>query len=130
VNIALKYSFFASVATLTNILSQYVSLLIYGGRFSLYIAMAVGTLTGLFVKYVLDKKYIFYFQVDSAAKDTVKFLLYSFMGVFTTLIFWGTELAFDSLFRSEYAKFIGALIGLCFGYWTKFHLDKRFVFIQ
>ena len=50
--------------------------------------MGLGTLTGLIVKYILDKKYIFFFKVKSVSEDTGRFMLYSLMGVITTLIFW------------------------------------------
>jgi putative flippase GtrA len=50
------------------------------------------------------------------------------MGVFTTLIFWGFEIAFDAVFASEVAKYWGAVLGLALGYTTKYQLDKRYVF--
>jgi len=50
------------------------------------------------------------------------------MGVFTTAIFWSFELIFDSIFNHQYAKYLGALIGLTIGYIIKYNLDKRFVF--
>ena len=71
-----------------------------------------GTLTGLIVKYILDKKYIFQFQTKTIKEDSFKFLLYSFIGVLTTLIFWGFELSFNALFSFDSAKYAGAVIGL------------------
>ena len=90
--------------------------------------MFFGTLTGLIAKYILDKKYIFYYVVKDKKEDSQKFILYSIMGVFTTLIFWGFEIGFDYIFDSEIAKYIGAIIGLSIGYITKYFLDKKFVF--
>ncbi len=58
--IALKYALFAGIATVSNIGTQYFCLLKYHGPFNLYIAMAVGTIVGLGVKYILDKNFIFY----------------------------------------------------------------------
>jgi len=52
------------------------------------------------------------------------------MGVFTTIIFWGTEIAFDILFQDPNAKYLGAVIGLSIGYVIKYFLDKRYVFIH
>ena len=125
---AIRYTIFALISTLVNLLAQYGSFAVYSGFLDLYVAMAVGTLAGLVVKYVLDKKFIFYHTVESRKEDAQKFFLYSLMGVFTTLIFWGFEIAFDALFRGESAKYVGAVIGLAIGYVVKYFLDKRFVF--
>jgi putative flippase GtrA len=126
--LALKYAIFAGIATLSNIGTQYACLEIYAGPFSLYAAMACGTLVGLGIKYVLDKKYIFYHKTDGARDDLFKFIIYTFMGGFTTLVFWGSELLFNYLFHFPQAKFLGAAIGLTIGYIIKYNLDKRFVF--
>ncbi len=126
--LVLKYSFFALIATIINLITQFISLAIYSQDFSLYIAMFLGTITGLIAKYILDKKYIFYYVVKDKKEDSQKFILYSIMGVFTTLIFWGFEIGFDYIFDSEIAKYIGAIIGLSIGYITKYFLDKKFVF--
>ena len=126
--LVLKYSLFALIATFINLFTQFISLAIYSQNFSLYIAMFFGTLTGLIAKYILDKKYIFYYVVKDKKEDSQKFILYSIMGVFTTLIFWGFEIGFDYIFDSEIAKYIGAIIGLSVGYITKYFLDKKFVF--
>jgi len=128
--LAIKYSIFAAISTFFNLLFQYVSFLIYSGFGSLYIAMFIGTLVGLVVKYILDKNFIFYHVVEDKKDDAKKFALYSLMGVFTTIIFWGTEIAFDTLFQDPNAKYLGALIGLSIGYIIKYFLDKKYVFIQ
>jgi len=91
--------------------------------------MAAGTLIGLIAKYVLDKRYIFRFAARNAVDDMQKFFLYSLTGAFTTLIFWGTELAFDSLLPYSWSKYGGAVVGLLIGYTTKYFCDKKFVFI-
>jgi len=94
------------------------------------VAMFIGTLAGLIVKYVLDKKFIFYHEIKDKKDDAKKFALYSLMGVFTTIIFWGTEIAFDYFYQEPNAKYIGAIIGLSIGYVIKYFLDKKFVFID
>jgi len=124
----LKYALFALLSTIVNIASQYLSFIVYDGFLSLYIAMFVGTLAGLVLKYILDKKYIFFHTPKSKKDDASKFMLYSLMGVFTTFIFWGFEIGFDYIYESESAKYIGAVIGLAIGYIVKYFLDKRFVF--
>lgn len=123
-----KYTLFAILSTLLNLLFQYISFSIYSGTGNLYIAMLIGTLAGLICKYVLDKKYIFYHQPQSKTDDGKKFLLYTLMGVVTTIIFWGTEIGFELAFESEFAKYIGAVIGLSIGYVAKYFLDKKYVF--
>ena len=127
--IAIKYVLFALISTLFNLLFQYLSFLGYRGFAALYLAMFLGTLAGLVVKYVLDKKFIFYHEVKDKKDDAKKFALYSLMGVFTTIIFWGTEIAFDALSEDPNAKYLGAVIGLSIGYIIKYFLDKKFVFI-
>jgi putative flippase GtrA len=128
--IAIKYSAFAVISTLFNLLFQYLSFQVYTGFSSLYVAMFAGTLAGLVAKYILDKKYIFYHEPVDKKDDAKKFALYSFMGIFTTIIFWGSEIAFDALFEGEYAKYIGAVVGLSIGYIIKYFLDKKYVFIH
>lgn len=126
--IAIRYVFFALLAAVMNIGTQYMSLRIYNGQFGLYVAMFCGTLAGLIIKYMLDKKYIFQFKTNTLREDSFKFVLYSLMGIFTTLIFWGFELVFNAVLTFDSAKYIGALIGLSIGYSVKYQLDKRMVF--
>lgn len=127
-NILIRYVLFAVVSTIVNLLFQYISFTFYNGFLSLYVAMFFGTLAGLILKYILDKKYIFYHKPKNKKDDGKKFLLYSLMGLFTTFIFWGFEIGFDFIFESERAKYIGAIIGLSIGYIVKYFLDKKFVF--
>lgn len=92
--------------------------------------MFAGTLAGLIAKYILDKNFIFYSKPKNKTEDSKKFILYSFTGLFTTLIFWGTEILFDHIFTAEYARYIGAIIGLTVGYICKYQLDKKYVFTE
>lgn len=128
--LGIKYAIFAAISTLFNLLFQYFSFLFYTGSGSLYAAMFFGTLAGLLAKYILDKKFIFYHTPKNKKDDAKKFALYSLMGVFTTIIFWGTEIVFHALSQNPNAKYIGAIIGLSIGYVIKYFLDKKFVFIH
>lgn len=128
--LAFKYAFFALVATLANILCQDLAGRAYVGPFDLYLSMGVGTFAGLVVKYVLDKKYVFFYQTSGLEEDGRKFLLYSCMGIFTTLLFWAIEIGFDALFAGKLMRYVGAVVGLSLGYWIKYRLDKRFVFVE
>ncbi|MGA2417794.1 MAG: GtrA family protein [Candidatus Staskawiczbacteria bacterium] len=125
-----KYALFACAAIAFNLLTQYICLQFYKGIFNLYIAILLGTAVGLLIKYFLDKKYIFYFQPKTQLHNIKKFIFYSGTGVFTTIIFWGFELLFNWFLKFEIAKFLGALIGLLIGYFIKYNLDKKFVFIK
>lgn len=128
--LAIKFTIFAAISMLFNLLFQWFSFLFYSEIGSLYVAMFVGTSAGLVVKYVLDIKWIFYHTTKDMKDDVKKFSLYSLMGVFTTIIFWGTEMAFYYLVPDPHMKYIGAVIGLTIGYIIKYFLDKRYVFIN
>lgn len=126
--LALRYTIFALLATAVNIGAQDVAIRVYSGHYAVTLSIMVGTVVGLIVKYVLDKKYIFRYRVESVAHDTRTFVLYTLMGVVTTAIFWGFEFGFELLFESKSLRYLGGIIGLAIGYWMKYHLDKRFVF--
>lgn len=123
------YSLFAVIATAVNIACQELTINIYQGVFYLFMSVLVGTLAGLIVKYVLDKKYIFKYQTKNAKHDGKTFILYAFMGVLTTVIFWGFEFGFHYLYETKEMRYLGGIIGLMIGYVTKYLLDKKYVFI-
>lgn len=124
----LSYITFAVIATAVNLASQHLSFYFYSDFAAIYLAMSLGTLNGLIVKYFLDKHFIFKFKTKTKTEDASKFFLYSLMGIVTTLIFWITEVLFDYYFEHPQAKYWGAIVGLSFGYFIKYQLDKRFVF--
>lgn len=126
--LAFKYAVFSAIATGVNIVSQDMAIRVYMGVFYLYVSIGFGTLTGLLVKYFLDKRYIFSYSTTGMIENGQKFVLYSLMGISTTIIFWSIELGFDFLFGTKGMRYLGGVIGLCIGYWTKYNLDKRFVF--
>ena len=119
---------FALIATIANIGAQEISMRVYGGEFAISCSIIVGTIIGLIVKYFLDKRYIFCFFTTSAMQNAKIFLLYSVMGVVTTLMFWGFEYGFHYFFQTKEMRYFGAVIGLIFGYVFKYRLDKKFVF--
>ena len=128
--LVIKYSAFAIISTLLNLIIQYISSESYTGFASLYVAMFFGTMAGLIAKYILDKKFIFYHTPINKRDDVRKFAIYSVMGGFTTIIFWGTEIAFDTLWNDHNAKYFGAALGLSIGYMIKYFLDRKFVFVH
>jgi len=127
-SLALVYLFLALIATASNIGAQDIVIRLYHGPFAIAASVLVGTGVGLIVKYVLDKRYIFGFRARDKLHDAQTFVIYTIMGVATTLLFWSFEFAFDHLFHSKDMRYLGALIGLGLGYWAKYNLDKRYVF--
>lgn len=127
--IAALYSLLALVATIANIGGQVLTIAVYHGPYPVYASIIFGTAVGLSLKYVLDKRYIFRFQARGLAHDAQVFMLYTLMGVLTTLIFWLVELAFHVYFGSAKMRYLGGAIGLAIGYFTKYQLDKRYVFV-
>ena len=128
-SLAFRYAAFAGIATMLNILAQDVTTRLYDGTSCLYVSMFVGTLTGLLFKYFMDKRYIFYYSATNLTEDGQKFVLYSCMGILTTLFFWGVELLFEYYFHTKGLRYLGGVIGLSIGYWIKYQLDKHFVFV-
>lgn len=124
----LRYAAFAVVATLANLAAQRVVLGF--GETGVYFAAAVGagTLVGLVIKYLLDKRWIFYDLETGAKNHSRKFSLYTAMGIITTAIFWGTETAFWLIWQTGAMRELGAILGLSVGYVVKYNLDRRFVF--
>lgn len=130
VRLAALYGILAAIATVANIGGQDLFLRVYGGSHAITGSILFGTGVGLVVKYLLDKRYIFKFKAESAAHDAQVFVLYTVMGVVTTLIFWGVEFGFEYLFQTKEMRYLGGVIGLAVGYLVKYRLDKRFVFVQ
>ncbi|WOD07040.1 GtrA family protein [Marinomonas sp. GJ51-6] len=128
--ITLFYIIFATIATAANLGVSSIKRLGLQWPYSIPISIFIGTATGLPIKYILEKKYIFEFESDSIKHDGKLFILYSGMGVFTTAIFWGVEYAFHLLFNSDSMRYLGGAIGLSIGYFIKYWLDKKFVFIK
>ncbi len=125
---AILYTIFAVIATIINIAGQDMSIRVYDDAHSVVLSVLVGTIVGLIVKYVLDKKYIFQYQTISIAHDTRTFVTYTVMGLITTAIFWCSEITFDAIFQSKEMRYLGGVIGLAIGYYIKYQLDKRYVF--
>ncbi len=128
--IAVLYTLFAVVSTVINIGSQMVSIWIYKGLFSVEISILVGTCMGLPLRYFLEKRYIFNFTSMNLVHDGKLFIFYSAMGVITTLIFWSTEYAFHLIYDTDFMRYLGGIIGLSIGFYVKYQLDKKYVFVN
>lgn len=123
-----RYTAFAVIATLVNLGTQRLILTLGTDAFFYAAAVAVGTLTGLVVKYILDKRWIFGDMQTGLKAHGQKFTLYTIMGVFTTAIFWSSETAFWLIWKTDLMREVGAIAGLAVGYFVKYQLDRRFVF--
>lgn len=128
--IALNYTIFALIASIINILSQDISINLYDGSYSITVSILFGTITGLLTKYILDKKYIFKYKTVDHTHNGRILILYTSMGIATTIVFWSFELLFYYIYGTKEMRYIGGLIGLGIGYYIKYHLDKKYVFIE
>ena len=124
---AVRYILFAVLATLANLAAQ-ETVVRLAPLAPLALSIAAGTLIGFAVKYVLDKRWIFYDPFTSRREEARKISLYGLFSVATTLVFWGFEVTFWTIWRTDAAKYTGAVLGLAIGYAAKFVLDQTFVF--
>lgn len=120
-----RYAGFAALATVANLATQRVVLVVVAGEFALLLAIMAGTVCGLAIKYVLDRRWIF---VDCPPASGSQFARYSATGIVTTALFWACEMAFWLISGNHILREIGAVLGLTVGYWVKYRLDRRFVF--
>jgi peptidoglycan biosynthesis protein MviN/MurJ (putative lipid II flippase) len=130
VRIAVLYTLFAVLSTVINIGSQMLSIWAFKGPYSVEISILVGTAAGLPLRYFLEKRYIFNFKSQNLKHNGKLFVFYSAMGVITTLMFWGTEYAFHLIYDTEFMRYVGGVIGLAVGFYVKYQLDKKYVFVS
>ena len=126
--IAILYTVFAVIATVIKLGVQRLVLSWSTDAVGFTSALFCGTLAGLVVKYILDKRWIFADYSTGLKAHGQKFTLYTIMGIATTAIFWGTETAFWLIWQTDAMRELGAVIGLSVGYVVKYFLDRQFVF--
>jgi putative flippase GtrA len=122
-----RYGLFAILATLANLVTQEAVIRIAPVA-ALPLSILTGTAAGFILKYLLDKKWVFDDGYSGHRRELQKITLYGAFSILTTLIFWGFEVAFWAIWRTDFAKYTGAVIGLAIGYIAKFALDRTFVF--
>lgn len=127
-SLILRYAFFALLATAANLGTQRAVLALDGSARGFALAVLAGTAVGLVLKYLLDKRWIFFDTASGARAHGRRFSLYTAMGLVTTAIFWGMETAAFAIWGTDLAREAGAVLGLAIGYVVKFQLDRRFVF--
>jgi len=126
---AALYTLLVIVAIVVNIVSQGLFLKFYKGPYDLWLSIIFGTIVGLVVKYILDKRYIFSFNSKNMFHDGRVFVLYAAVGLFTTVVFFGVEIFFDYYFSGvKKMRYLGGIVGLSIGYVIKYQLDKNYVF--
>jgi putative flippase GtrA len=122
-----RYLLFAAIATLANLAAQEIVVRLAPAA-PLMLSILVGTGAGFVVKYILDKKWIFYDAYTTHRDEVRKVTLYGLFSIVTTLVFWGFEVTFWTIWRTDLAKYTGAVLGLAIGYAAKFLLDQTYVF--
>ncbi|MDF1855901.1 GtrA family protein [Pseudooceanicola sp.] len=125
---ALRYALFAVIASLANLAVQSACLAILPLSLRYGVALVAGTGAGLVVKYLLDRRWIFFDRNRSLRVQGSQFSRYTLTGIATTLIFWVSETTFLLVFDSVHMAQIGAALGLTVGYFIKYRLDRRYVF--
>jgi putative flippase GtrA len=123
----IRYVLFAVISTLVNFAVQ-EGVVRTSPISPLMLSILAGTVAGFAVKYVLDKKWIFYDDYTSHAGEARKVALYGLFSVLTTIIFWSFEIAFWTIWETNLAKYSGGALGIAIGYGAKYLLDRRFVF--
>ena len=130
IKIAVLHTLFALISIVINIGSQILSIWAYKGPYSVEISILIGTAAGLQLLYILEKRFIFAFTSKNLVHDGRLFVFYSAMGVITTFIFWGTEYAFHLIYDTDVMRYLGGIIGLSIGFYVKYQLDKKYVFVN
>jgi putative flippase GtrA len=122
-----RYLIFALIGTSGNLSTQEIVVRLLP-KASLSVSIVAGTIAGFIIKYLLDKNWVFYDTYGTHRDELRKIGLYGIFSVFTTLIFWAFELSFFAIWHTDFAKYLGAAIGLMIGYTAKFLLDRTYVF--
>ena len=124
------YAFVTAFATFLNIGTQAFSMCVYSGVYAIELSVLLATAVCFPIKFILEKKYVFKFKSNASCLQARVFILYGFMSVLTTFIFFGIEFAFHYLYGTSEMRYLGGAVGLSLGSYVKYRLDKRFVFKQ
>lgn len=119
------YGLFCVLSLVTNLGAQYLSQAWFGAGF--WAGLFVGTGSGLALKYLLDRNYVFAGYGVGLDRDIRRFALYSCLGVFTTLVFWAFEWLGEFICPGV-GRYAGGATGLTIGYVLKYQMDRRWVF--
>jgi hypothetical protein len=125
-----RYTAIACTASTLNLLLQAIISWIYDGPLEVEGSMVLATGIVMPLKYSVEKRLIFQFRSDSLLHDAKLLYLYTAVSVFTVLIFWSTEYAFHLIFDNRALLYVGGAIGLAISFYSKYRLDKHFVFVR
>jgi putative flippase GtrA len=123
----LRYVAIAVGTSAVNLLSQ-AGVVGMAPLAPLIVSIFIGTAVGFVLKYLLDKRYIFFDDYADRASEAKKVGLYAAVSVLTTIIFWSVEAGFWYATASQGWKYFGGAIGLAIGNVVKYRLDRKFVF--
>jgi putative flippase GtrA len=127
--IFVRYVVFAVVSSFCNLVAQ--EMIVQTVPMApLMASVLLGTGVGFFVKYLLEKRWVFLDGYEGHRAEIRKIVIYGLSGVATTLLFWSAELGAWSTWQTVEAKYVGAALGLGFGNWVKYRLDRRYVFAR
>jgi hypothetical protein len=124
ISIAALYTLFAAFSAMINIGAQILSIRAYKGLYSVELSILIGIFVSAPLRYLLEKCHVFVFKSNNAAHDVKLFFQFSFMGLLTTIIFWGME--YDAI---DTMRYISGLTGLLIGFYMKCQLNKKNVFV-
>jgi putative flippase GtrA len=128
-HLAARYVLFAVIAGAMNLGAQAIVFAIAPVQ-PLALSILAGTGVGFVVKYLLDKRWIFFDDYHGPAREARKVFLYGSFSVAMTLLFWAFEVGFLAIWGTNSAKYAGAIIGLAIGNFLKYQLDRTFTFNQ
>ena len=127
--IFVRYVVFAVVSSFCNLVAQ--EMIVQTVPMApLMASVLLGTGVGFFVKYLLEKRWVFLDGYEGHRAEICKIVIYGLSGVATTLLFWAIELGAWHIWQTAEAKYVGAGLGLGFGNWVKYRLDRRYVFAR
>lgn len=128
--IAVLYILIAVLSIVINVGTQMLSMWGYKGPISVEISILVGTVASFPLRFLLEKRYIFNFRSKDVSQGGGIFVLYGGTSIIPTLIFWGTEYSFHLACGSDLARYAGAIAGLGVGFYVKYQLDRKYVFVH
>ena len=126
-SIFVRYVMFAVIAGVCNLATQ--EFVVRGvSSETIMPSILAGTAVGFFIKYFLDKRFVFFDLCHGHVAEMRKIIVYGVFSVVTTMLFWAIELGSWHAFQTDESKYFGAVIGLSLGNWIKYLLDKHYVF--
>ncbi|SFQ63835.1 GtrA-like protein [Roseivivax halotolerans] len=123
----MRYAAAAAICVATNLAAQ-EAVMQTAPTAPLMVSIVIGTGVGFLVKHVIDKTWTFREPYITPAAEARRITLSGVFSVLTTIIFWGFELGFYTIWGTDIAKYTGAVLGLTIGYVVKYMLDRRMVF--